>query len=264
MKKHFYFLFTVVFLFILTSEVSFAGSARKTFRKTYSFRLGAELLLDNTNGSVRIDTWNRNEVFIEAEITVKAPSRREAEDYLDMVAIVVEESRHGLKVHSRYPRSDRYSGFFSFFRRPSVSITYTIKMPEKGDLDIETTNGSIYVRDIEGRITTRSTNGKIELTMIKGSVKARTTNGSIEVELADIQPYEDMEFSTTNGGIRAYFPRDLRADLYARTTNGSISTDFPVEVRGRWNRKTLQGRINGGGGYIRLSTTNGSIRILEM
>jgi len=82
--------------------------------------------------------------------------------------------------------------------------------------------------------------------------------------LIEVKENEDMEISTTNGGIKVYFPGDLKADLYARTTNGSIYTDFPVRIRGRWNRRKLQGRINGGGAYIELRTTNGSIKILEI
>ena len=263
MKKIFHYAAISILTFFLIVEVSTASTARKRFRKTYDFKPGSELILDNTNGSRRIDTWTKQEVLIEAEIKVKARSRREAENFLDRVEILIEKHRYGLEIRSHYPRRYRDSGFFSWFKKPSVSINYTITVPAKADLDIETTNGSIYARRVNGRINTRSTNGKIGLTMVKGSVKARTTNGSIEVELVDILRNEDMEFSTTNGGIRTYFPRNLRADLYASTTNGSITTDFPIEVRGRWNRKRLQGRINGGGGYIRMSTTNGSIKILE-
>jgi len=257
--------YAVIFslLSILLSESLIGATARKRIRKSYDFKSGSELILDNTNGTVRIETWDKDEIVIEAEIKVRAGSRREAERFIELVEIRVDEFRRGLEVSSYYPRRSRDRGFFDSFRRPNVSINYTITLPAKADLDIETTNGSIFARGVDGRINTRSTNGKVDLSEVKGSVKARTTNGSVEVELIDIVQNEDMEFSTTNGGIRAYFPRDLRADLYASTTNGSISTDFPIEVRGRWNRKRLQGRINGGGGYIRLSTTNGSIKIYE-
>ncbi|RKY83688.1 hypothetical protein DRQ09_09685 [candidate division KSB1 bacterium] len=258
-----YLTFFVLFI-VFGFEISEAGTARKRFRKTYRFKSGSELILENTNGSIDIDTWNKNEALVEAEIRVKAKSRREAEDFLELVEILVEKSRYGLEIRSYYPKRFRRHSIFDFFRKPSVIINYVIRIPENADLSIETTNGSIYISRVEGKIEARSTNGKINLKRVRGSVKAHTTNGSIEAELIEVQENEDMEFSTTNGGIKVYFPGDLKADLYARTTNGSIYTDFPVRIRGRWNRRKLQGRINGGGAYIELRTTNGSIKILEI
>ena len=96
-----------------------------------------------------------------------------------------------------------------------------------------------------------------------GTLDAKTTNGGIEVELLDFDRGEDMTFRTTNGGIKVYFPHDFSAYIDAKTTNGSIKTDFPIEVRGRFKKNRLKGEINRGGGRILMSTTNGSIRILE-
>ena len=109
----------------------------------------------------------------------------------------------------------------------------------------------------------KTTNGGIEVREGKGSVQAKTTNGGIDVELLEFEEDEDMNFRTTNGSIRVYFPENLRADIDARTTNGSVRTDFPIEVRGKFSKRRLKGKINGGGGRIVLHTTNGGIKILE-
>jgi hypothetical protein len=55
-------------------------------------------------------------------------------------------------------------------------------------------------------------------------------------------------------------PRSIAARVDASTTNGSINTELPVTLSST-SRHALRGTINGGGGELRLRTTNGSIDI---
>lgn len=241
-----------------------AGTHREKFQETYQFNRGGELILDNTNGNVTIETWDRNEVRVEAEKVVKARSRREAEEIMKRVRIEVDQGSDYLEIRTRYPRKNS-GGFWRSLvgDNVQVSVTYRLLVPDDIDLDISTVNGKIGIRQIQGQIKARSTNGSINVYEAKGSVDAKTTNGGIDVELLQFDGSEDMSFRTTNGSIKGYFPENLRANIEAKTTNGSIRTDFPIEVRGNLSKRQLRGKINGGGGRIVLHTTNGSIRILE-
>jgi DUF4097 and DUF4098 domain-containing protein YvlB len=105
-----------------------------------------------------------------------------------------------------------------------------------------------------------NTNGHIELVRCAGDLDAETTNGAIRAELAEVNPGKGIRLETTNGRITIALPKSIAARVDASTTNGSIKTDLPVtttEVR----RNTLRGTINGGGGELKLRTTNGSITI---
>lgn len=249
-------------IFFLTSLL-WAGTHREKFIETYKLEAGSELILDNTNGSVSIESWDKNEVRIEAEKMVRARNRRDAERIMERVRIEVEQRRNYLEIRTDYPKLK--SGFWGslFGDNVSISVSYRLLVPNELDMDIKTVNGKVDISEVAGKIRVKTTNGGIHVYEAEGSVDAKTTNGSIEVQLLKFSEDEDMSFRTTNGGIKVYFPEDLRADIEARTTNGSVRTDFPIEVRGNVSKRRLKGKINGGGGRIVLHTTNGGIRILE-
>lgn len=254
-------LFVFCSLFFTASLI--AGTHREKFQETYSFEKGSELILDNTNGSVFIESWDRSEVRVEAEKIVKARSRRDAEEIMERVKIEVEQGRNYLEIRTKYPK--RRGGFWDsvFGKGVSISVKYRILVPNEANMDIATVNGKVGVTEVTGNIRVKTTNGSIEVYEAKGSVNAKTTNGGINVELLEFEEDEDMTFRTTNGSIKVYFPEKLRADVEAKTTNGSVRTDFPIEIRGEVSKRRLKGKINGGGGKIVLHTTNGGIRILE-
>jgi len=254
-------LFCVAFFFCVVQ----AGTYEEKVEKTFSMRKGGELVLENKNGRVIITSWDRDEIKVEAVKTVKAGSRRHAEEILQEVRIdfTYDSDDAFLGVNTRIPKYR--SGFWEnlFGDGVSVSVSYHVTVPNQLDLDIESVNGKIDVSDVAGKLRFKTTNGTIKVRDAGGKVDAVTTNGGIDVELREVERNEDMVFSTTNGGITVYFPKDFDAEIEARTTNGSIRTDFPIRVVGDINRRRLQGKINEGGGRIKLNTTNGSIRILE-
>ena len=242
-----------------------ASTITREFRREVDFDPGGEVRVRNVNEQISVKPWDRNSVEIYAEIEVKAGSRRDAEEFMKRVEILVDEQRGRLSVEADYPKIRGGDGIWDwiFGKKPQVKIEFWIRVPSETDLDLKSVNGGVLVEDVEGRAELRTTNGKIDADGMRGSVSAYTTNGGIRVVLSRVEPNHKMSFHTTNGGIKLYLPDDIEADIDASTTNGSISTDFPLEVRGKYNRKRIRGRINGGGGLIDLHTTNGSIRLYE-
>jgi len=262
MRKRFIFLFFAVSLLFSSAN---AGTHEEKVEKTFSMRKGGELILDNENGRVTIESWGREEIKVEAIKIVKTGSRRRAQEIMREIQIdfVYDADDAYLGVKTRIPR--KHNGFWDdiFGDGASVSVTYHLMVPDQLDMVIESVNGKIEVSDVAGDIQVETTNGSIKIRGAGGRVDAKTTNGSIEAELQKFTANEDMLFKTTNGGITAYFPGDFHAEIDARTTNGSVRTDFPIRVQGEISKRRLRGTINEGGGRIKLHTTNGSIRILE-
>ncbi|MFQ6112771.1 MAG: DUF4097 domain-containing protein [bacterium] len=239
------------------------GTIREQFEKTFKFKQGGTLILENTNGSVAVESWSKEEVRVEAEKIVKAKSRRQAEEIMKKVRIDIKQDTDYLEIQTHIPR--HRTGFWDsiFGGGTSISVTYYLKVPHELRLDISTVNGGVEMEQVGGEIRVKSTNGRIRLFETQGVVDAKTTNGSIEVDFRDFEENEDMSFKTTNGGIKLYLPENFRAYVNASTTNGSINTDFPIKVHGEISKRRLRGEISGGGGTVDLHTTNGSIRILK-
>jgi DUF4097 and DUF4098 domain-containing protein YvlB len=257
--------FVLCFFFLVFAlSISYAATLEETFKKSIPLRSGGKLEVENLNGNITIESWNKEEVYIEAEKQVRGGDRKDAERFMDELKVDIEEHGNEIIITTKHPR--KQGGDFwdwVFGDNVSSSVSYNIRVPQKCDIEATSTNGGVYVTYVEGNIRLRTTNGKINAESVKGVVSARTTNGSVKIELDEVKLNEEMEFLTTNGSVTLYFPKDINCDIRAKTTNGSIRTDFPLEVRGKYGSKRLDGKINGGGPVIFIETTNGSIKLLE-
>jgi DUF4097 and DUF4098 domain-containing protein YvlB len=70
---------------------------------------------------------------------------------------------------------------------------------------------------------------------------------------------EELDVTTTNGGIVMSMPANYSAHLETGTVNGSLQIGFPVTVQG--NTRELAVNLGSGGPTIRARTTNGGVRI---
>lgn len=244
--------------------VGHASTLEETFKKSFPLQPGGRVEVENVNGNITIESWDKNEVYVEAEKHVRAGDRQDAERVMEALKIEIEQRDNEIIIITRHPRKG-HGGFWDwvFGENVSAEVSYKISVPKKCDLEATSTNGGVYVSNVEGTIRLRTTNGKIDAAALKGLVSARTTNGSVKVEIKEVTSAEEMEFLTTNGSVTLYIPSNIDCDVRAKTTNGSIKSDFPLEVRGKYGSKSVQGKINGGGPLIFIETTNGSIRLLE-
>ncbi len=234
-----------------------AATIEETFEKTYRFDPGGEINLENTNGSVTIKTWNRDELRLVAVKKVRARTTRDAKDFLKRVRIEIDYRRDDMTISTEYPRQS--SGWFGIGRRPSVTVTYTLTVPDRVDLKMDTVNGDITIERVTGLVEARSINGGINVEIARGSLDAKTTNGSIHAEVENFSIRDNCHLKTTNGRITLFLAENARADVNASTVNGSIHTDFPLTVSGKWGPKRMRGDLNGGGSYVGLHTVNGGI-----
>lgn len=227
-----------------------AMAARDRFEDTVKFEPGGTFRLENVNGEVLIETWDRPEVSIEAE---KAAS---SERVLKEIDVEVDRLGDQVEVRTRFPRRR------SFFGRMG-KVDYRIRMPTEARVDVETVNGKVRVEGIRGRVKASTVNGAIEIDDAAGEVEVSTVNGSIKARYLDVDKDGRNRFSTTNGSVRLELPPGVSGDFEARTVNGSIETDFPLEVTGKVGRR-LRGRLGEGRGSFEISTVNGSVRIEKL
>ena len=252
-------------------------TVKETFLKTYPLQAGGELRVENTNGGITVEAWDRNEVRVEAVKQVKAESAAKAREALKALRIEVQPSAGALEILTKFPK--RGDGFFDWLSGDGVdmSVTYKIKAPRelvaelqstnggvrlvgtRGRANLSTTNGGASVENVEGDIRMRSTNGGLSVVNAAGTLDGVTTNGGIRAELTEVDG--DISLQTTNGGVTVKLPENLRASVDIATSNGGIHSDLEVEG-GRKTKRSLTGDINGGGGKLHVRSTNGGVRIV--
>jgi len=131
-----------------------------------------------------------------------------------------------------------------------------------GDVDINTSGGSIRIVRASGEVAAHTSGGSITVEEVMGAVQAHTSGGSVKAYIAR-QPASSCRLSTSGGSVTVYLNTDIAVDLNAQTTGGRVYTDFPVAIRGKIDKRSLDGKINGGGPEIHLRTSGGSIYIRE-
>ncbi|MFQ5824022.1 MAG: hypothetical protein ACE5JB_08210 [bacterium] len=122
-----------------------AGTLRQQLDKTFEFEKGGKLILRNTNGNIKLESWNRDEIKGEAEKIVKAKSLRRTEEIMKEVRIEIEHDIDYLEIQTHIPR---YPNEFwdSIFRGGvSISVNYHLIVPNNLKLDISTVNGGIKI-----------------------------------------------------------------------------------------------------------------------
>lgn len=241
----------LVILLVTTSLVPLISSAAtvQVFEHIYPLESGGHFVLDNVNGSVQVEGWDRDEV----EVTAVKSSQSDTPD-VDRVKIEVESHPCEVAVHTLYPEGEG----------AGVAVEYHIHVPNRVLLgSVHTVNGSLSVRGVDGGGELRSVNGDVEVLESSGRFNAKTTNGNLKLQLRELGDGAPMNLETVNGSVELGLPEDARADLNMRNMNGDLQSDVPVtSMETIPGSRGFRGRIGRGGGAISVRTVNGGIRLL--
>jgi hypothetical protein len=264
-KTSFAKLFMSCFIVYVTAGFSaaLAGTFSKVEVRSFDFSSDGEIVVENVNGSITIESWNQKRVLLEVTKTVKADDQEKADEYFRNVRVEIESGSDHLEIHTHYVH-ECLGGFWNLvFHGGSKcpTVKYVLKVPAKVKVYARSTNGGVDIRSVTGSVEARSTNGGLNFDNVSGKIDGATTNGNISAIISDAANFQGLTLKTTNGTIEVYCPANLKADLSARTTNGDIETALPITVQGKFGHKSVAGKINDGGAPMYLYTTNGNIEI---
>ena len=206
-----------------------------------------EVTLDNTNGSVRVATWDEARVRIEA--TKGAPT----ENMLRDIEVVVEGEGDRVAIRTRLPRGHFFGS--------GGQVEYRLTVPRGARVSVKNVNGAVELDGVEGEVRAATVNGSVDAARLAGQVDASTVNGSVEVSMARVAQGSRNRLGSTNGTVRLTLPRDASADVEAGTVNGSAHCDFDLDDGARVSRRKVEGRIGQGGARFEVHTVNGSASI---
>jgi hypothetical protein len=245
--------FSMQWILLLSSLifVVFPGFASdQVFQKTYPLPAGGSFVLENVNGSVEVDGWNRDEVEVRA-----VKMARDGSDETSEVRIDVESQPGQVAVHTRYPTGEG----------AEVAVEYHVYVPARILLsNVETVNGSVLVHGVEGGGDLRSVNGNVEVLKSAGRFSARTTNGNVRLELSELRDGAPMNVETVNGSVVLGLPLSARANLKVLNLNGEFSSELPVvSTMASTAARSFRGKLGVGGGEISVRTINGAIRLVR-
>lgn len=225
------------------------------FEQTYPLNANGRISVSNVNGSITVESWDKNEVKLEAVKTA------DTKENLGSVKIQIDSKPEYLKVETDYDAwRNRTDGMW---KNRKLEVQYRLWVPRTAILDeIETVNGSINVSNMNNRTKISTVNGEIKAVNLRGTANISTVNGTVNADFDSLQNVSEISLEAVNGTTNLVIPSDAEATIKAETVNGSISNDFGLPVRkGKYVGRDMYGRIGNGTVKINLETVNGAMSV---
>ncbi len=209
-------------LVLLAATTSVSWAAHKSFDKHFDVSAGGQLVVNTSVGSVAVVGQDSRQVVVHAEITG-------SEAFVDDFTITAEQQSSDVTVRGYGSRS-WLDWFFSMKR-----VHFVISVPRDYRLNVQTSGGSIDVRNLTAAVKGRTSGGGISVQDVTGAVDMRTSGGGIDGNRLE----GPTELETSGGGIDL---TDCTGNLDVHTSGGSI-------------------RVHGVDGRIVATTSGGSIYV---
>ena len=137
-----------------------------------------------------------------------------------------------------------------------VSIYYRHTSPHGSD---------VKVRNFEGEIDINTVHNSIRIDNVTGPIKAGTAHGEVEVNFND-NIKGPVYLNSTHGLVDVSLPAATKANVMLSNSHGEIFVDpnlkLEVPKSGEWTKygsSKVDGKINGGGIEITLTSSHGNI-----
>jgi DUF4097 and DUF4098 domain-containing protein YvlB len=185
-----------------------------------------------TGGGIRIVGSETSAVRVEDTLR-----GRDADD----VDIRTRRTARGVEVVSDYDgrRNNR-----------SSDIEFTIRVPRRFDIDIDSMGGAVRIEDVEGSIRGRTMGGELTLARLRGRLDLSTMGGGIRVS----DSYLDGTVSTMGGDVTL---EDVTGNVNGSTMGGNV-------VYRNVRRSTAAAATSTSTGKeVRISTMGGEINVAD-
>ena len=160
-------------------------------------------------------------------------------------------------------------------------VYFIVAAPAAGNIEVETTNGPVYVEritgsttaravngpirflDVSGRATAKAINGPIAFDGHEGTVDLHTENGPIKVSLAgDRWGSGSLKATAQNGPLKVVVPRGFQSGVKVSSSNFSPWQCEGCESGKRdWNDSSRSIEFGSGPIAVTVSTMNGPVAV---
>lgn len=150
--------------------------------------------------------------------------------------------------------------FNFFFDRNELTIDYVLQVPPTTSLDMQTVNGRIATRGIEGETEASTVNGTIDVEVAGlEELTATTVNGRVRARFT--RSFVGARFKSVNGGVEAYFPASASFSVDLAQVNGDFEASFPLSIHSNPGSRRVSGEVNGGEHRLKIVTVNGDVEL---
>jgi hypothetical protein len=126
----------------------------------------------------------------------------------------------------------------------------------EGDATIIASDGDISMYSIIGFTSAKTSDGDIDFTNLAGAFKGHTSDGDITGNIVKLN--NELRLTTSDGDIRVAVPKEAGLDIYLKGEDINTNLD---KFTGQAKEHLIQGKVNGGGISVELTTSDGQITL---
>ena len=170
----------IIIYFILSLSISSSAqneTETRNFIKSVPVRKESSLEVKNKYGTIHITTWNKDSVYVRAEVKGVATTQAKLKKMFDGISITITETNYLIRAQTDF--SQNISMFFENFKGMTkniitygsrIEINYYINIPEYLNIKIENKYGDVYMENNSGNLSVTVSNGSFRANSIgKGS-----------------------------------------------------------------------------------------------
>jgi len=240
--KYVFCLFTCTLFFY---QSLLGGELKSEEEKTFKMKSGGSITIIGDEGTIKISSWDKQEVYLKITKRVWDRNSRRAEEIMENLEVEIEHSGNRLyireiDVHEHF----RFSNIFhsdKWRRHSEHQVDYDLKVPREINLKIENDEGNVEISEITGSLRLRLDEGDLVCKNVRGASSTLFVNideGSVRLsdcEFATIDLESDEGDFILNGLVIK--DGDLQSD------EGDIEADFSLLADGRCKMRTDEGDI---------------------
>jgi hypothetical protein len=174
-----------------------AGLYTESIDMLFDVGQGGELLLGTTNGSVKINTWARDQVRLVITKTTNASSAYNARTILE--DFLVQTRHRGRDLQLKAEANTEAC-------KNSVGVVFTVWVPKNYNVDIKTGRGDVDIGKLNGSFSAKTAEGKI-------TWECEPAGMDIEVEDHTRDSHADKATKNKNDGGKKTDEEPTGADL---------------------------------------------------
>jgi DUF4097 and DUF4098 domain-containing protein YvlB len=204
-------------------------AAPQDIRKSFKVDYDGLLTLDTDIGAISVNTISGKTVEVEVRFKPRSGGTSRVKRFLEEFDLDFKQSGNNVTVIGEYRRDWNFWDSIGRY----VKVEFFVTVPEKYNVDLKTSGGSISVDDLEGRVDAKTSGGSLKFGNIDGPVSGRTSGGSITLDGCN----GDANVNTSGGAISI---GRVNGNVEAHTSGGSINVEEAI-------------------GYVDASTSGGSV-----
>ncbi len=129
-----------------------------------------------------------------------------------------------------------------------------------GAADVVVSHGGALIEDVAGDLKLRSSGDDVHVEAVTGAIEVEVERGGATV-IPGGPLTQPLAVTTTHGGIVLRVPEGSRFELDATSLRGELEVAVPGLTVSESSRDRVKGQMGGGGSLVKLSSTNGDVRV---